>query len=393
MSGNCTNPSSHDEPLNHNLTSHQPIMSQWERICGRLATLIQPGTLSLYVVCDCDNPATAEMIIQPLLKLPVLQDCALRLSLSRSKELQLLAKNAVFKLTNRPASPQLPIFRFPDLPKEIQLNTMNFAWDTGAIHARGNHLDPGGSCRVRGMVAAESKRQPWDYLLKCFCERVHSSYNAHCDCTKRAFQRSYFLVSRDFRELAMSVFYGRNSITTLKNVEIPSLQRFPTDSIRFFTRLILNFERLNALDLEGSPNTWQKWQRTIDTLGRESNLAVLHLEIRFAERFYTCVWTRRDEDLEERFPGYEQRVLETYEKIIRPVTALTGLKSFFVHLNWGTSCGDQDGRFWKDGTFSIPYPDGREAHERKFERMVMGSEYDAWEQGKEIAYDLRYLCW
>jgi hypothetical protein len=46
--------------------------------------------------------------------------------------------------------------------------------------------------------------------------------------------------------------------------------------------------------------------------------------------------------------------------------------------------------FWKDGTFSIPLPDGREAHERRFERM-MGSEYDAWEQGKAIAYNLRYV--
>jgi len=59
------------------------------------------------------------------------------------------------------------------------------------------------------------------------------------------------------------------------------------------------------------------------------------------------------------------------------MTALKGLNRFFVHLNWGSSWGDINGRKWPCGTWSIPYPDGRALEEQELKRMVIGPEYDA----------------
>ena len=76
----------------------------------------------------------------------------------------------------------------------------------------------------------------------------------------------------------------------------------------------------------------------------------------------------------EEKPGYEDRMWETYHTLIQPMTSLRGLKSFFMHINWGSSCGMPGQKSW----------DGRDEIESKLEKMVMGQEYDSWKHGKEV---------
>jgi len=130
--------------------------------------------------------------------------------------------------------------------------------------------------------------------------------------------------------------------------------------------------------------------RSIKVLSEQVSPAALHLEVRFSEKYYVSVWAIVPRDADYLRPGYKGHILDIYEKLIHPMTALKGLKSFFVHLNWGSTCGDINGRKWLCGTWSIPYADGRALEEQKLERMVMGPEYDAWECSKQIRIDVGF---
>jgi hypothetical protein len=92
------------------------------------------------------------------------------------------------------------------------------------------------------------------------------------------------------------------------------------------------------------------------------------------EQYFPAIW----EILFDPIDSYEKNMEDTYNDLIEPMSALRGLKSFFVHLNWKTSYGVLD----------KGVPDGRQKVEGKLERMVMGEEYDAWKCGKDVRYDL-----
>lgn len=427
--GSCTQPEKHDALLDYKIASHKLIILQWEKMCQRLATLVQPGTLKLYLICDCANLETAQMIAQPLTQLPLLTDCAVRLAYHRDKEILALAKATVQKLTAYQEPPPMASFKFPDLPREIQLRILEFSRLSTYLYVRGNRLDYNTSCPLRGMLASSPSSEVESgasYLTQCFCERGHSAYNLHCGCSKRGFPSSYFLVSREFRELAMKVMYGK-SLITIYGHQAPDKSKFPhafscfpSDSIRFITRLILH-QHLDIddllEDLKAREQVSGYWNRTIEVLAKIVNPAQLDLEIRFNEKFYICVWScstiRRDKGPDSTNPNYEERMLNTYTALIKPVAMLRGLKRFAVHLNWNTSCGNPEGQVWEkfdyggisrgviwgrgsaeklkgdNGVWSIAYPDGRELEERRMEEMVMGKGYDAWEHGKVVSYDLR----
>ncbi|KAH8589788.1 hypothetical protein B0O99DRAFT_745760 [Bisporella sp. PMI_857] len=388
----CIDPSHHDAPLSHVSASHQTIISNWQRVCRRWAETVQPGHLSLYVICDCEDRRTVDLIVKPLLSVPILQDCGLRLARDYDDDLQSVAKETALRLTGRSTPVSLQPFRFLDLPKEIQLNILqqtNLA-SGYEICCRQGHMRYPRSCRGNG--TATSNEFMDSSLLRCFCYKGHSAFNFRCGdyCESLGFPSAFFLVCRELREAAIEVFYGRNEFTVSMvhpmlsrdnpapgdstSIIIPGLKQFTKGSLLFLTSLKLEFEPAELNMLQPSQAGWNNWIDTIDLLSKEVTPAILNLEIRLTENFYVSVWNLR----EEPNSVYEERMWDTYTAFIQPVAALKGLKNFFVHLNWGTSCG-------------IPGKgvlDGRQALEQKLERMVMGEGYEAWQCGKEVRMDM-----
>lgn len=389
----CYRPSAHDASLNSSSVTDNLIISQWEQICARLSTNIQPSKLSLYIICDCEDRQTADMIIAPLLTLPLLQDCGLRLAKEYDKGLQEVAKSTVLYLTRYSTPQNLPPFRFLDLPREIQLNILQhtrLVYDDETRCGQ-DYMRFGGYCSAQGK--APSATAPDSSLLKCFCCSSHSAFSFSCDnCESLGFPHAFFLVNRTFRYAAIEVFYSKNkfavsmvgldlSTSTTAQIHrnlliIPGLERFPKYSLRFLTSLRLDFESSDLELFQPNRAGWKNWLNTVDLLSEEASLAALNLEIRLTEKVYDSAWAKSEVEA-----GYEQCMWETYQIFIRPLISLQRLKKFFVHLNWASSCGLPESGV----------PDGRQEIERKLERMVMGEEYDAWKHGKAVRIDSR-MC-
>ena len=90
-----------------------------DMLVNHLAQYIQPSQLRLSVICDTLGDATAMQIAQPLLKLPILAHCSLRLGQTPNTVFHILAEKTVLQATNRSIYHVDQPFRFVNLPDEI----------------------------------------------------------------------------------------------------------------------------------------------------------------------------------------------------------------------------------------------------------------------------------
>lgn len=385
----CDDIREHDPPMGVISRSDKQILSQWQRICTRLATNIRPNMLSLYIICDCKDQETAKMVVEPLLSMPVLKDCALRLATKNThNELQSLAKSTVLRLTGRLKPQSSGPFRFQDLPKEIQLMVLSHtplivSHDIVCSNSRLHYM---GSCAASGrakLYAEQGLPREWwcDVGYTCFCTRAHAAFSFPCRCER--FPSSYFLVSSKFRQAAMKVFYGGNrfiiQLCELKDIShnsnktkemsiIPFLKWFPRDSIIFLASLVLEFLPIKR----GYVLKKRSWKIMVAQLYQNANLPALTLEIRLIDLF----WHYYDHDdgydyCEERPKSlndeYRGHIQDAYCNKFKPMIALRGLKALFFNITY------YGGR---------SKTRGRKELEQTLERMVMGEEYDAWTCGK-----------
>jgi len=379
----CYHSLSHDELLNHTIQSDQTTISQWQRICALFSRSFLPSQLALYITCDCEDFQTAEMITGPLLTLPVLRDSALRLGRDFNEALQGLARRTVLQLTDYSAPGLAQPFRFLSLPKEIQLKILTYTdlANNLEITCNSNNMAFNTACPTGGTAAALP--DPDTELLKCFCSSGHSAFNFHCHHSKTlGFPSAFFLVSRQFRDAATEIFYGQNAFVVSMSGDIdnslsilPGFKIFPKDAIRFIKRLKFLFDPSKPEMVVPDVPDWEHWLNALELLLKHSNLAILNLEIRLAEEFYSS--GRYELTLQQTNEEYLEIIKAAYWRLVQPVATLRGLKNFFVHLNWGTSV-----------TGGGQAPDNRRELERGLETLVMGEGYNAWARGKVVRIDL-----
>jgi hypothetical protein len=359
-------------------------MVQWHQLCLRLAESVQPRKLALYVECDCRDLDTARMMAKPLVMLPTLRDCALRLAMDYDREIQDLAKNTVLRLTGRRKSKHrksnpLPPFRFLDLPHEIQLKILGY---TALVHRRKIFCSPfetvpGEICQTQGMAVRHRRFQDNSFWLPCFCVKAHSAFNFTCDCERLSSQTPLLLTSRCLRDIASQVFYGKNRFDVMMDAwsckrldDISShifpclLKCFPRGSVTYMTSIFLRFQEFDPGSLRQKALTWKHWVDTVNLLSREANLAALNLEIGLSEDLKSPPLP---------VDGYQESISPGYYTLVRSMLCLKGLKNLFVHLNWGG---------WHDLSPSERLRSFKQ--EQMLERMVMGPKYDAWKYGKTI---------
>jgi hypothetical protein len=384
----CASDRKHDKPLGMVSRSDRATISQWTKICARLAAHAQPRKLHLYLICDCLELETAKAVVAPLAQLPVLLDCAIRLGKVYNADIQQLARATVLSLTGRQQKISAP-FRFLYLPQEIQLKILEYT--TLVSHDRlewtSSKLLLHDHCTTFGSTRANDGGEPWPmepWAFRCFCAQSHSAFSFNCVYIPGIL--THFLVSRRFRAMAMQVFYSKNRFAILPSHQTyfqlvdhyeglgcmpiyPFLKYLSPAPIALLTSLTLvipPIEPTHPSPTQAAWGPWEEWLYAIDMLARVANLKALNLEIHITD----FTWKRWKEQEAGQYDGeYEAEMLEAYRRLIEPLGALRGLRNLFIHLTWSIHESRQD---------------QRTQQEDNLEKFVMGKNYDAQKNGKKV---------
>ncbi|VUC37960.1 unnamed protein product [Clonostachys rosea] len=393
-------------PLNSSYKTDQSILSQWKRICARLAANSRPHQLSLSLVADVADEETAKGILDPLRGMPPLRDVAINLDLEGfdSKSfIQYAARDLVRPTVEESA------FCFMNLPPELQFKILRHT----SLVARGNihimqekvsqpHDSVVDSChmrRSRHRGGDDPVSQPMAGAA-CFCSREYpDAFSQLCKCTDCP-PEDYFRVSKGFSHITRHVYYSRNKFhlhptvnTTDRHTIATSrgdgyrltlplfLRRIPVDSLRSLRHLCIIFPPCSSDYLSSDQSDWHAWVESIKRLTHFADPSHLKLEIHFSDlsparsmssfsqsESQTALLRRHESARLRRNEIMEKAMFDTYKRILKPLGSLGhNLLSLQVFVSWPLFRGSHE---------------ERKENERSLEKMIMGDDYDSAKWGK-----------
>jgi hypothetical protein len=352
------------------------VLGMWKQICDRLATHIkQDDQLEIRLICGAATKKTLAAFLEPLQKLPLLRELSIRIGPRRNLDLQqaLMAtigqKTRIFIYQAGPG-----VFRFLDLPVELQVRILEFtelvaplpliliSWYKRFLP----HDCWYGACNAR----------PHPYLIDqgCWCPATHTAFSTAHPCWQ--LPETWYLVSKSIRELALSVYYSKNTFevwydqsdspdTTAWTPQTSGfLHGFPEYSWKYLRRVHWIFpSSLDGDAFRANEKQTVDWVNTMKVIAQSFNLPNFTVELSLSPR---AIRTWDPEHPEE-----VARRLGLYDRIIEPVRPLNGLlEDFFVHNYF---------------PLHEPLDETRLSQERILERRVMGSEYDSMARGKKFS--------
>ena len=402
--------------LQHAVVRYQSReMKEWKLLCRHLALYITPHQLKLWVEVDAMNLdiETAKDFMLAMMQLPVLRESGIYFRHQPYlDEFQELARNTALKLTGRSFDALNSPFRFLDLPREIQLHILRYtdlvinkdiAWCPDSDYEGPRVFD------VSSLVWEDdwnTDTEAYRYESKCcekcsdikgncFCRSLDGAYSTSCTCWWMPMP--IFLVSRQMREDATTIFFSLNNFLILPPLESfspGSRHTQPLEILRFFSRFAARGRKhlrsvtwmLPELDDMWGPTERGEWEQVVDICAEQLSIECLVFTIDMSYQalrchsfgpYYAChsYWPISSVD------DYEWQVGAF---MMRSMARLEGWKNVYVHLSWP----------WYDpsnNNYSHHYSSSDEA--RKFrkqqeallERQVMGPDNAA--DGK---YDRRH---
>lgn len=226
------------------------LIRGWQKVWTQhlLPNILHPDKLHLDLICDVEDMATGQMVVQPLLEgqSSRLAGCSVRLSHRKHEELQKLAETAVRLACGNTHDPishrdsatkrNSHAFRFFDLPHELRQQILaytdlvtpsaevewsrssglNYRYRTfydydktpSAQYLQG--LPIGYHLLADSFPPQQSPCWTRSSLLGCYCRARHSAASStyQCDCWEPP--TSLFLASRALRDDAITVFFSKN---------------------------------------------------------------------------------------------------------------------------------------------------------------------------------------
>lgn len=113
----------HIQPLDFARQEDSDIVMRWAALAGRLAKSAGPWP-SLTVLCDTADVQTAKRIVNPLYRLPKLNEFGIRLARNHNQDLQDVANTTLYRITgHRPA----PTFHgWTKLPPKLRFRILEY---------------------------------------------------------------------------------------------------------------------------------------------------------------------------------------------------------------------------------------------------------------------------
>lgn len=354
------------------------LTEEWERICNRLAKLIPPGVLRLWVFCDVTDIDNAKVLLSPLLQLPLLRDCGIRLRYDPQEEnLRIFSEEMTLRLTT-PKPVDESKFTFLELPFELQMKILEY---TNLISPRDLvlHSDNGGNHMRPTQFMDSNYYQECCGLCRneeeiCYCSSIHAAYSTTCICWQ--FPASLFLVSHAFRSRVLEVFYSNNKFHIFESfsARVPTtlglkmfLHRIPVEARRYLRYIHwVTFESVMSA-------RYGDWIQVVDFCADQVDISKLTFIIDVSSGDIANHTYGYENDM-YRDPGDETRTHELQKaewesalKMAKWMKRYKGWKDVFFHL--GYQGKDQ-------------FPGNRKRMEAILEKTVNGREYDALARGK-----------
>ncbi|KAG8627810.1 hypothetical protein KVT40_003683 [Elsinoe batatas] len=396
------------------------LLMGWLDALDHLGRHLTPGTLRLSFTCDVDSFALASAMVSPLLGLPLLQQCWLRLSALPNPDITRLLRCISRKCTGKFSLDECS-FRYTELPRELHLLIMGYTdlvspfeeihWNPReGYHLRWSYNSGTHSDRLENNFdrAGWEKHDCWARTEeKCFCSRYHAAYSDECDCWQPP--TNLFLVGKAFRRDAVEVFFRSNRFSILpffpprdhigdKLVQDLS-QPLP---LRHFLRTTvpsIGLLHLRSLELVYGPmrmndSLYAQLPGFYNRLADEAEFMIDHLRLDRLTLVLHMADLCPDSELvntRDTIPDEVlKRVDKLYENVGRRLSKLKGLKCFYAFLaeplRWQIliASGGLDVQDLID--------DLKSAKEGDMERLVMGNDYKAEDHGKDEYIQSAWYC-
>ena len=356
-------------PLGYEPRYDKGIILEWKRLCRHIACCILPNRLRLCLICDVKDVESAQEVIKPMRRLPILSACSIRLSTKTNHTLRCMAIKATHELTGRDSSlPPLP--RLPQLPHEIQIQILqhtdlvaphDLRWapeqgllclskspnEKDSVWAQNPHaLNPCELC-----FGVHKPRHPLErQLLKTACA-------SQCRCWR--FPTELFLVSSAYHRDATRIFYSSNHFYVYggtrnflyKRDMCPRfIQQLPRDARQHLRSIQFLLPKTAGWSM-------RYWKQDVLSLGCSVELSRLTVTIDGS------LWRNRDWSSTE---ASDKSAWERTQGIVEPFMKLARLKDFYVHLGYPMN------------------EELRSRREKVLERRVMGGDYDSEKRGKYL---------
>lgn len=360
--------SRHDKSSSRISRDDRSVISEWSRLCGYIGAHISQSQMRLTLLCDTVNYKMAKEVVKPLLGLPTLKDCSIRLGQRPCHKRRRLAELTIARVTGRTTDYLETVFRFTDLPEEIQQHILGYT----DLIAPGELLWDSVSGLAPSIYCDSYSEAP----EVCCCPLKHAAFTAKCRCWRMPYEK--FQVSHKMREDAIRIFYSSNHFviqasgsTHAYSTRIPShvgpsqfLPRFPQRAFGYLRSIRWLFPTDFGTSLCPDENLFQDWLDTIDIIAHSTDVSRLRLTLDMANDMHSTLYAYWSGFLNN---TSEAAMWGVYQRLTEPMIALKGLQDLFVHLAWPLGDLKQD---------------LRDQQERILERRVMGEHYDSASRGK-----------
>lgn len=403
----------HDKPLRTSSRQHRAILSEWQSTATHARAHIAPSSLRLHFLCDVEDLEAAVRAVEPLLSIPTLLDCNIRLSRHPDPPLQDLARKTATRATGYRADESCSSFPFLDLPQELRWQILEYTdlvtplceiewnsrgrfflrystWGCGSIWDCPSDLHH--ACHFRNC---------WQYAnVGCFCRRYHAAFSSKCHCWSPP--TSLFLVCRPLLEDARAVFFMRNRFvitpsggcnrpaeSTPSRIEasIFLTDVVPSNALRFLRFLEVVFPPFDKDYLRPQEPAYQDWLQTIDHIKEKLHLPMLTLRVYMADHLPNGQGVTPFRNKMTKEQGI--KVLKMYARSLVPLSKLRGLNRFFAHLAWPFAWTQQGRRRRQENPESVQQEIVK--MEQRFERIVMGNYYNSMSLGKKEQTNSQWL--
>ncbi|GAB0136165.1 hypothetical protein EsDP_00004477 [Epichloe bromicola] len=353
----------HDRPLQSRARQHAAVLQEWQDVACRLAAHCRLDSLRLDFVCDTEDLATAQDVVDRLSPIKKLEACSIRLSRYPNWQHSALARETARRLMGRSSEkmPDSNKSRTYILPPEVLFRILEYSELLAPFDLEWNP--------DRGLSPFDCCKTCTTTLDCCTCSHYHGAHSQSCTCWRLPL--SIFLVSHQVYDIAKTIFYQRNRFIILPKGgrldDLQSCQALLSPLSDFFeslpprvTPLLRSIGLVVSLRDSMVAAEYNQlradWAKVLTLLLTSCDPSTLSLNLYMGHAWETV-----------QGPQSETALHAVYRALTQNLEELSpNLRDLFIYLQWPTyATADETVRY-----------------SAKLEEAVLGSEYDSAGRGK-----------